>query len=185
MSGAANPGASRRSVCMPAANTCDGEGARTPVRYADFRSRGRSCAGLCLRRANIWRPLKTGGYGHRERIVRVNGLKTPWVLTILPRLPRNRWRLPPKIETPEEVTRAPNAGAGCRLDHDRNAAGVLGVSASLQRGAGQRFGRHQRSVTELRARHTESRECCRRLRIVLVAVRTIGSSGRRTPRFQI
>lgn len=76
--------------------------------------------------------LETGGYGHRETIVRINGLGTPWGLDDLKMVVNSRADgvLVPKIDTSrdvEEIRKAIEAGlASGSRDEPRN-SGAIGL----------------------------------------------------------
>lgn len=115
-------------------------------------------------REQLTAALKTGGYGHRERIVRVNGLKTPWGADDLAAVARFEIDgvLLPKIETPEEVDACTKAlGAGVpiwiMIETPRGVLGAQRIVAASERVHVLVMGTSD-LVTELRARHTESRE---------------------------
>jgi len=108
--------------------------------------------------------LEAGGYGHRERIVRVNGLNTPWGaddLTAVARLDVDGVLLP-KIETPEQVHAcAQRVGAllpiWVMIETPRGVLGAERIVAGSERVRVLVMGTSD-LVTELRARHTEARE---------------------------
>src|SRR5262245_34771323 len=107
--------------------------------------------------------LNAGGYGHRERIVRVNGLTTPWGaddLAAVARLDVDGVLLP-KIETPEEVRACANyVGAlpiWVMIETPRGVLGAERIVAASEQVQVMVMGTSD-LVTELRARHTESRE---------------------------
>ena len=46
-----------------------------------------------MARKQVCEAVKAGGYGHREIVIRINGLDTAWgAATLLPRLPRRPTR---------------------------------------------------------------------------------------------
>jgi citrate lyase subunit beta/citryl-CoA lyase len=108
--------------------------------------------------------LKTGGYGHREQVVRVNGLKTPWGAADLAAVASFDVDgvLLPKIETPEEVQACTKVlGAAMpiwvMIETPRGVLGAQHIAAASEQVRVLVMGTSD-LVTELRARHTESRE---------------------------
>ena len=121
-----------------------------------------------LARESVARMVAEGGYGHRELIVRVNGLETPWGgedLQMVATLPVDAL-LFPKVESPaqvKEIEAAVDRASGSRLPFwlmIETPLGVLDVRAVA--GASDRIGclvmGTSDLVKELRAVHTESRQ---------------------------
>ncbi len=117
-------------------------------------------------RAQVASAIRAGGYGHRELIVRVNGLDTPWVradLAAIAELPIDAVLLP-KIETTDQV-RACIAWLGATpaaalplwvmIEAPRGVLAVEQILAS-ERVAVAVMGTSD-LVKELRARHTDDR----------------------------
>ncbi len=118
-------------------------------------------------RANVVAALQQGGYGHRERVVRVNGLDTPWGgddVAAVAGLALDGV-LFPKVTTLADVRRittAMQAAGGASVPvwfMVETPQGVLDVRAlaELGRPAVLVMGTSD-LVKELRARHTESRQ---------------------------
>ena len=136
-------------------------------------------------RANAVEALRQGGYGHRERVVRVNGLETPWGaddVTAVARLGVDGV-LFPKIETVAQVEAAVaalDAAGGAAVPvwfmvetplavlDVRRIAAHSGRLAVLVMGTSD-------LVKELRARHTEDRHnLAYALQQCLLAARALG-----------
>jgi len=107
--------------------------------------------------------LTAGGYGHRECVVRVNGLDTPWGrddLAALAALPVDAVLLP-KIERPEQVTEcagiAPDVPVWVMIETPRGVLGMERILASNERVEVAVMGTSD-LVTELRARHSDDRQ---------------------------
>lgn len=153
------PGANARALEKARSLACDGlifdlEDAVSPDAKADAR-------------ANVAAALAQGGYGHRERIVRVNGLDTPWCRDDVAALAGAAVDgiLFPKIETPAQVDEAlalldGAGGTGVPLwimvETPRAVLGVPELAAHSERLAVLVMGTSD-LVKELRATHTESR----------------------------
>jgi citrate lyase subunit beta/citryl-CoA lyase len=108
--------------------------------------------------------LAAGGYGHRECVVRVNGLDTPWGsddLAALDGLPVDAVLLP-KIERPEQVTAClervgSNLPVWVMIETPRGVLGIESILSSCNRIEVAVMGTSD-LVTELRGRHTAGRE---------------------------
>lgn len=118
-------------------------------------------------RANVVAALEEGGYGHRELVVRVNGLDTPWGAEDVAAVAGLgvHGLLFPKVETTEQVDRMLAAvdGAGglglplwLMVETPRAVLDVSRLAAHSERLAVLVMGTSD-LVKELRARHTEDR----------------------------
>jgi citrate lyase subunit beta/citryl-CoA lyase len=115
-------------------------------------------------REQLTAALRGGGYGHRERIVRVNGLNTAWGLEDLAAVARLGVDgvLLPKMETAEEVQAyAKHVGVALpiwiMIETTRGVLGAERIVAASEQIQVLVMGTSD-LVTELRARHTETRE---------------------------
>jgi citrate lyase subunit beta / citryl-CoA lyase len=108
--------------------------------------------------------LRGGGYGHRERVVRVNGLDTPWGaddLAAVADLAVDAVLLP-KIETREQVHAClqrigPTLPVWVMIETPRGVLAAEHIAASSDRLQVLVMGTSD-LVTEMRARHTEDRQ---------------------------
>ncbi len=130
--------------------------------------------------------LARGGHGHRERVVRVNGLATPWGaddLAAAARSPADAVLLP-KVEGADEVREAerrldaaggpPELPLWAMIETPRGVLRAAEIAAASPRLACLVMGTSD-LVKDLRARHTPSRmEVLASLSIVLLAARAHG-----------
>ena len=153
------PGANARALEKARSLPCDGvifdlEDAVSPDAKSDARR-------------NVVAALEQGGYGHRERIVRVNGLDTPWCGDDVEALAGAALDglLFPKIETTAQVDQALSlldaAGGGgtplwIMVETPRAVLNVPDLAAHSERLEVLVLGTSD-LVKELRATHTESR----------------------------
>lgn len=108
--------------------------------------------------------LTAGGYGHRECVVRVNGLDTPWGsddLAMLDALQVDAVLLP-KIERAEQVAAClervgPDLPVWVMIETPRGVLGMESILSSCSRIEVAVMGTSD-LVTELRGRHTEDRQ---------------------------
>lgn len=130
--------------------------------------------------------LAAGGFGHRERIVRVNGLATPWGRADLEAAARSGADavLLPKVEGAADVRAAerileeagapPHLPLWCTVETPRGVLGAAEIAAATPRLACLAMGTSD-LVKDLRARHTPGRaEVLTSLSLVLLAARANG-----------
>ena len=122
---------------------------------------------LCRQRENVRQAVEEGGYGHRELVVRVNGLDSPWGaddVAAVASLPVDGL-LFPKIESPaqiETIVQAVDAAGGedlplwLMVETPKGILNIESVAGSSTRIQTLVMGTSD-LVKELRARHTESR----------------------------
>ncbi|HEY6101179.1 MAG TPA: CoA ester lyase [Anaeromyxobacter sp.] len=130
--------------------------------------------------------LAAGGFGHRELIVRVNGLGTPWGKADLEASARSGADavLLPKVESAGELRAAekileaagapPHLPLWCLIETPRGVLAVAEIAAATPRIACLVMGTSD-LVKDLRARHTPARsEVLASLSLVLLAARANG-----------
>lgn len=130
--------------------------------------------------------LAAGGFGHRERIVRVNGLSTPWGRADLEAAARSGADavLLPKVESAsdvrsservlEEAGAPPHLPLWCMIETPRGVLAAAEIAAATPRLACVVVGTND-LVKDLRARRTPGRvEVIASLSIVLLAARANG-----------
>ena len=130
--------------------------------------------------------LAQGGYGHRERIVRVNGPGTPWGAADLQAVARSGAdaMLLPKVESPDDVRQAeralaaagapPDLALWCMIETPRGVLACAAIAASSPRLAALVAGTSD-LVKDLHARHTPGRaEVLASLSLLLLAARAHG-----------
>jgi citrate lyase subunit beta / citryl-CoA lyase len=129
---------------------------------------------------------KAGGFGHRELVIRVNGLATPWGAADLDAAARSGADAVclPKVERPEEVAEAERALAAarapehlalwCMIETPRGVLAAAEIAAASPRLACLVAGTSD-LVKDLRARHTPARtEVLTSLSLILLAARARG-----------
>ncbi len=134
-------------------------------------------------RRRVLGTLAAGGFGHRERIVRVNGLATPWGRADLEAAARSGADavLLPKVESAAEVRAAerileeagapPHLPVWCTIETPRGVLDAAAIASATPRLACLVVGTSD-LVKELRARHTPARtEVLASLSLVLLAAR--------------
>jgi citrate lyase subunit beta / citryl-CoA lyase len=157
----------RRSVLyMPAANVRAMEKARElPCDTLIFDLEDAVAPDLkSTAREQLAAALRSGDYGHRERIVRVNGLDTPWGaddLAVVAELAVDAVLLP-KIETSEQVHASmrlvgETLPVWVMIETPRGVLAAEQIATSSDRLEALVMGTSD-LVTELRARHTEDRQ---------------------------
>jgi citrate lyase subunit beta/citryl-CoA lyase len=162
-----NPPRPRRSVLyMPAANARAMEKARElPCDALIFDLEDAVAPDLkATARQQLTTALRSGGYGHRELIVRVNALDTPWGaddLAAVAELVVDAVLLP-KIETPKQVHAclqriAATVPVWVMIETPRGVLAAEQIVTSSERLQVLVMGTSD-LVTELRARHTQDRQ---------------------------
>lgn len=137
-------------------------------------------------RGRVVEALAAGGFGHRERVVRVNGLGTPWGAADLAAVARAGADAVclPKVERPEEVTAAEQALAAagapaglalwCMIETPRGVLAAPAIAAASARLACLVAGTSD-LVKDLGARHTPARsEVLAALSWIVLAARAHG-----------
>jgi citrate lyase subunit beta / citryl-CoA lyase len=135
-------------------------------------------------RAQAVAAARAGGFGHREVVIRVNGLATPWGAADLDAAARSGADAVclPKVERPEEVAEAERALAGapehlalwCMIETPRGVLAAAEIAAASPRLACLVAGTSD-LVKDLRARHTPARtEVLTSLSLILLAARARG-----------
>jgi citrate lyase subunit beta / citryl-CoA lyase len=130
-------------------------------------------------RAQVATAIKGGGYGHREIVVRVNALSTPWGRDDLAAAAAAGAVLLPKVEAAETVSAAiaalgPAPAVWCMLETPRGILNAPAIAAASPRVAALVMGTSD-LTKDLHARHTRERvPLLTSLQLCVLAARSTG-----------